>query len=176
MSDEIKQIAALVGYQQEHEKQVDALIKKLDKLADNLPAKVTAGVDGAIKKTLQDVKLELLELGEKKQQPILSELMQSLDALQERLITINQVMHWKFVLSLSITLLLGLAICCGVFTYFLDHSYARISAMREMEKEWEIKAPFANIGTCGGKPCVQITGNEYTDKEGNRYYQIKKNK
>lgn len=74
MSDEIRQIAALVGYQQEHEKQVDALIKKLERLADNLPLKMQASVEDSIQATLQEVRSELLEIGKKAQQPILRDL------------------------------------------------------------------------------------------------------
>ncbi|MGL4733802.1 MAG: hypothetical protein ACRCWB_01595, partial [Enterovibrio sp.] len=112
-------------------------------------------------------------IGKKAQQPILRDLEQSLSMTQEQLMAINSVMNWKFMLSFSLTILLALVICCGALTYFLDRGYSRIDAMRAMEREWKEKAPLANIITCDGKPCVQIKGNQYTDKEGNRYYQIK---
>ncbi|MGL4734844.1 MAG: hypothetical protein ACRCWB_07095, partial [Enterovibrio sp.] len=112
-------------------------------------------------------------IGKKAQQPILRDLEQSLSMTQEQLMAINSVMNWKFMLSFSLTILLALVICCGALTYFLDRGYSRIDAMRAMEREWQAKAPLANIITCDGKPCVQIKGNQYTDKEGNRYYQIK---
>jgi len=44
-----------------------------------------------------------------------------------------------------------------------DGIYDRIL---EMQK----KAPRANISTCDDKPCVQVIGEEYTNKKGDRFY------
>jgi len=41
------------------------------------------------------------------------------------------------------------------------------------ETVWEQKAPLANISSCDNKPCVQVTGVEYTNKKGERFYLIK---
>lgn len=48
----------------------------------------------------------------------------------------------------------------------------RVAAIQRMEAVWEQKAPLANISPCDGKPCVQVTGNEYTNKKGDRFYII----
>jgi len=45
--------------------------------------------------------------------------------------------------------------------------------MQRMETVWEKKAPLANISTCDGKPCVQVTGPEYKNQRGDRLYLIK---
>jgi hypothetical protein len=51
--------------------------------------------------------------------------------------------------------------CLWGMYYFIDSGYARIAEMQRMESVWEQKAPLANISTCDGKPCVQVTGPEY---------------
>ena len=45
--------------------------------------------------------------------------------------------------------------------------------MKDMENQWERKAPLANISTCDGKPCVEVTGSEYSNENGDRFYIIK---
>ena len=64
--------------------------------------------------------------------------------------------------------------CLWEMYYFINRDYAHIAAMQRMEAVWEQKAPLANISTCDGKPCVQVTGNEYTNKKGDRLYQIER--
>jgi len=63
--------------------------------------------------------------------------------------------------------------CLWGMYYFIDSGYARIAEMQRMEAVWEQKSPLANISTCDGKPCVQVTGNEYTNKKGDRFYLMK---
>jgi len=55
---------------------------------------------------------------------------------------------------------------------FVNMAVFIIAAMQRMEAVWEQKAPLANISTCDGKPCVQVAGNEYTNKKGGRFYLI----
>lgn len=62
--------------------------------------------------------------------------------------------------------------CLWGMYYFIDSGYARIAEMQRMEAIWEKKAPLANISICDGKPCVQVTGVEYTNKKGDRFYLI----
>nr|WP_309544335.1 hypothetical protein [Pectobacterium odoriferum] len=52
---------------------------------------------------------------------------------------------------------------------FVNMTAFIIAAMQRMEAVWEQKAPLANISTCDGKPCVQVTDNEYTNKKGDRF-------
>jgi len=63
--------------------------------------------------------------------------------------------------------------CLWGMVYFIDSGYDRIAEMQRMEAIWEQKAPQADISTCNDKPCVQVTGNEFTNKKGERFYQIK---
>jgi len=58
--------------------------------------------------------------------------------------------------------------------FLMDDGYGQIAMMQAKKAEWEQKAPLANISTCDGKPCVQVTGPEYTNKDGDRFYLIKK--
>jgi len=63
--------------------------------------------------------------------------------------------------------------CLWGMYYFIGSGYERIAAMQRMEAVWEKKAPLANISICDSKPCVQVTGSEYTNKQGDRFYIIK---
>jgi len=66
-----------------------------------------------------------------------------------------------------------MASCITALTWFIDDGYGQIALMQAKKSEWERKAPLANISTCDDKPCVQVTGVEYTNKKGDRFYLIK---
>jgi len=55
----------------------------------------------------------------------------------------------------------------------MDDGYRQIALMQAKKTEWEQKAPLANISTCDGKPCVQVTGPEYSNKNGDIFYKVK---
>ena len=80
---------------------------------------------------------------------------------------------WKSAIYLVLTIFFVLAVCVAAFTWFMDDGYSQIALMQAKKAEWERKAPLANISTCDGKPCVQVTGGEYTNKKGDRFYLIK---
>ena len=63
--------------------------------------------------------------------------------------------------------------CFWGLNAFVDSGYARIAEMQKMKAVWQKKAPLANISTCDEKPCVQVNGNKYTNKDGDVFYQIK---
>jgi len=63
--------------------------------------------------------------------------------------------------------------CLWGMVYFIDSGYDRIAEMQRMEGEWQKKSPTANIIKCDGKPCVQVTGDKYTNKDGDIFYQIR---
>lgn len=44
--------------------------------------------------------------------------------------------------------------------------------MQRVETVREQKVSLVNISTSDGKPCVQVTGNEYTNKKGELFYII----
>jgi len=74
---------------------------------------------------------------------------------------------------IALTIVAVMGSCLWGMVYFIDSGYDRIVQMQRMEDIWEQKAPLADISTCNDKPCVQVTGNEFTNKKGERFYQIK---
>lgn len=79
---------------------------------------------------------------------------------------------WKSAIYIALTMIVVMGGCLWGMYYFIDSGYARIAAMQQMEAVWEQKAPLANTSTCDGKPCVQVTGDAYTNKKGDRFYLI----
>lgn len=71
------------------------------------------------------------------------------------------------------TILFVMASLMAAIMWFIDDGYGKIAHMQAKKLEWERKALLANISTCDGKPCVQVTGGEYTNKKGDRFYIIK---
>ncbi|EKN6348015.1 tRNA modification GTPase [Yersinia enterocolitica] len=193
MNDEIKQIAALIGHQQAQEKRVNALIEAFQKESALLSrqtaqlAQVISGLDSASGKmtetirqsvsvALCQVESEIKQAGVEQQKPAVNALNQVVRNAQESVLVMRREMSrytWKSAIGIALTILFVMASCMAALTWFLSDGYEKIALMQEKKVEWEQKAPLANISTCDGKPCVQVTGGEYTNKKGDRFYLMK---
>ncbi|WP_232370302.1 tRNA modification GTPase [Xenorhabdus lircayensis] len=193
MSDEIKQIAALIGHQQAQEKRVAALIDEFQKESaqlsrqtaqlaqvigelDSASGNMTETVKKSVSTALNLVERELKQAGIEQQKPAVNALNQVVKAAQDSVYAMRREMSrytWKSAIYIALTMLAVTGGCLWGMYYFIDSGYARIAEMQRMEAIWEQKAPLANISTCEGKPCVQVIGGEYTNKQNDRFYLIK---
>jgi len=193
MSDEIKQIAALIGHQQAQEKRVAALIDEFQKESaqlslqtaqlsqvirelDSASGNMTETVKKSVNTALNQVERELKQAGVAQQKPAVNALNQVVKAAQESVFEMRREMSrytWKSAIYIGMTMIAVMGGCLWGMYYFIDSGYARIAEMQRMESVWEQKAPLANISTCDGKPCVQVTGPEYKNPKGERFYLIK---
>ena len=193
MSDEIKKIAALIGHQQAQEKRVAALIDEFQaesaKLSrqtaqlaqvihelDSASGKMTDTIRQSVNAALTQVEKELKQTGLAQQKPAINALNQVVTAANESVNAMRREMSrytWKSAIYIVLTMLAVMGSCLWGMVYFIDSGYDRIAEMQRMEAVWEQKAPLADISTCNDKPCVQVTGNEFTNKKGERFYQIK---
>nr|WP_320410313.1 hypothetical protein [Candidatus Hamiltonella defensa] len=125
---------------------------------------------------MRQVERELKQAALEQQKPAVNALNQVVKAAQESVYAMRREMSrytWKSAIYLVMTMLAVMGGCLWGMVYFIDSGYARIAAMQRMEAVWEMKAPLADISTCNKKPCVQVIGNEFTNKKGERFYQIK---
>lgn len=193
MSDEIKKIAALIGHQQAQEKRVAALIEEFQaesaKLSrqtaqlalvlhelDSASGKMTETVRQSVNTALTQVVSELRQTGLAQQKPAINALNQVVTAANESVCAMRREMSrytWKSAIYIVLTMVAVMGSCLWGMVYFIDSGYDRIAEMQRMEAVWEQKAPLADISTCYGKPCVQVTGNEFTNQNGERFYRIK---
>lgn len=193
MNDEIKKIAALIGHQQAQEKRVAALIDEFQaesaKLSrqtaqlaqvihelDSASGKMTDTVRQSVNAALTQVEKELKQVGLEQQKPAINALNQVVTAANESVCAMRREMSrytWKSAIYIVLTMISVMGGCLWGMYYFIDSGYARIAEMQRMESIWEQKAPRANISACDDKPCVQIVGSEYTNKNGDRFYVIK---
>ncbi|HHG0423307.1 TPA: tRNA modification GTPase [Yersinia enterocolitica] len=193
MSDDIKQIAALIGHHQALEKRVTSLteqfqeastqlqrqsetlsrvIRELDSASGNMTETVKKSVNAA----LTQVEKELKQAGLTQQKPATDALNQAADTAKAMIHEMRSEMSrytWKSAIYIVLTMLGIMGGCLWGMYYFIDSGYARIAEMQRMEAVWQKKSPMANISTCDDKPCVQVTGGEYTNKKGDRFYLIK---
>ncbi|MGS3579792.1 mobilization protein MobX [Citrobacter freundii] len=193
MSDEIKQIAALIGHHQALEKRVTSLteqfqeastqlqrqsetlgrvIRELDSASGNMTDTIRKSVNSA----LTQVEKELKQAGLAQQKPATEALNQAADTAKVMIHEMRREMSrytWKSAIYLVLTLFFVLASCVAALTWFMNDGYGQIAQMEAKKAEWERKAPLANISTCDGKVCVQVTGSEYTNKQGDRFYIIR---
>lgn len=193
MSDEIKKIAALIGHQQVQEKRVAALIDEFQaesaqlsrqaaQLAqvirelDSASCNMTETVKKSVNTALNQVERELKQAGVEQQKPAVNALNQVVKTAHDSVFAMRREMSrytWKSAIYIAMTMLAVMGGCLWGMYYFIDSGYERIAEMQRMEAVWQKKAPLANISTCDGKPCVQVTGGEYTNKQGDRFYLIK---
>lgn len=193
MNDEIKKIAALIGHQQAQEKRVAALIDEFQaesaKLSrqtaqlaqvirelDCASGKMTDTVRQSVNAALHQVEKDLKQIGLEQQKPAVNALNHVVTAANESVSAMRREMArytWKSAIYIALTMLAVMGSCLWGMAYFIDSGYDRIAKMQKMEAVWQQKAPLADISTCNGKPCVQVTGNEFTNKKGERFYQIK---
>lgn len=193
MSDEIKQIAALIGHHQALEKRVSTLteeyqaasaqlqrqsetlsrvIRELDSASGNMTETVKKSVSTAMNQVAQELK----KAGIEQQKPAVNALSQVVKVANESVYAMRREMFrytWKSVIYLVLTIFFVLATCVAALTWFMDDGYRQIALMQAKKTEWEQKAPLANISTCDGKPCVQVTGPEYSNKNGDIFYKVK---
>ena len=193
MSDDIKQIAALIGHHQALEKRVTSLteqfqeastqlqrqsetlgrvIRELDSASGNMTDTIRKSVNSA----LTQVEKELKQAGLAQQKPATEALNQAADTAKVMIHEMRREMSrytWKSAIYLVLTLFFVLASCVAALTWFMNDGYGQIAQMEAKKAEWERKAPLANISTCDGKVCVQVTGSEYTNKQGDRFYIIR---
>jgi len=185
MSDEIKQIAALIGHHQALEKRVSTLteefqaasaqlhrqseilgkvIRELDDASGNMTETVRKSVSSA----MNQVALELKQTGVEQQKPAMNALNQVVKTANESVYTMRREMSrytWKSAIYIVITMLTVMGGCLWGMYYFIDSGYARIAEMQKMEAIWQKKAPIADISICDGKPCVKVDTNKiYGDK------------
>lgn len=192
MSDEIKQIAALIGHQQAQETRVNALIQTLQSEAEMLRrqneqlTQVIRGIDTAsgnitetirksVSNALLQVKKDVREAGLEQQKPAADALNQVAVTAGESVAAMRREMSrytWKSGIYIALTILAVIGACGISLTWFIDRGYDRIAAMQQMESEWMRKAPLATIRTCEGNPCIQVTGEAYTTRQGERFYRI----
>jgi len=193
MDDQIKKIAALIGHQQQQEARVTALIEAFEKeatllrqenakLADAIyslsqaTGDVTDTVRHSVSRGILQVSEEVKAVALEKQKPAISSLTQVVNEARESVKSIRRQAAWFHWRSACWTVLIGatsLAVCLIGMSYYLNHGYQRIAEMQAMEKQWQRKAPLANISTCDGKSCVEGTGEEYKDNNGGRFFVIK---
>jgi len=194
MSDEIKkQIAGLIGHHQLLEKRVTALTEEFQSAAmqlhrqsetlshvicelDNASGNMTETVRQSVSAALIQVEKELKQTGLAQQKPVAEALNQAAGTAKAMIHEMRREMSrytWKSAIYIALTMVVVMGSCLWGMYYFIDSGYARIAEMQRMEAVWEQKAPLANISTCDGKPCVQVTGGEYTNKKGDRFYLIK---
>jgi len=193
MSDEIKQIAALIGHQQAQEKRVAALIDEFQKESaqlsrqtaqlsqvirelDSASGNMTETVKKSVNTALNQVERELKQAGIEQQKPAVNALNQVVKTAQESVFEMRREMSsytWKSAIYIAMTMLAVMGGCLWGMYYFIDSGYVRIVEMQRMEAIWQKKAPLADISTCDDKPCVQVTGLEYTNQKGERFYLIK---
>jgi len=185
MSNEIKQIAALIGHQQAQEKRVAALIDEFQKESaqlsrqtaqlsqvirelDSASGNMTETVKKSVNTALNQVERELKQAGIEQQKPAVNALNQVVKAAQESVFEMRREMSrytWKSAIYLVLTIFFVMACCMTALTWFMNDGYSQIAEMQRMEAVWQKKAPLADISTCDGKPCVKVdTGNKYYDK------------
>ena len=193
MDDQIKKIAALIGHQQQQEARVTALIEAFEKESALLREEnaklagairslsqatgdVTDTVRQSVSRGISQVSEEVKSVALEKQKPAISSLTQVVNEARESVKFIRREAAWFNWKSLVWTSLVGAALlgCCFVgMTYYLNHGYQRIADMQDMEKQWEAKVPLANFITCDDKPCVEVTGPQYTSQKGGRFFIVK---
>ena len=186
MSDEIKQIAALIGHHQALEKRVTSLteqfqaassqlqqqsetlsrvIRELDSASGNMTDTVRKSVSSA----LTQVEKELKQAGLAQQKPATEALNQAADTAKAMIHEMRREMSrytWKSAIYLVLTIFFVLASCAAALTWFIDDGYERVAEMQRMEAVWQKKAPLADISRCDGNPCVKVdTKQSFGDKK-----------
>lgn len=194
MSDEIKQIAALIGHQQIQEKRVAALIDEFQKESaqlsrqtaqlsqvirelDSASGNMTETVKKSVNTALNQVERELKQAGIEQQKPAVNALNQVVKTANDSVNAMRREMSrytWKSAIYIVMTMLAVMGGCLWGMYYFIDSGYSRIAEMQKMEAVWQKKAPLADISTCDGNPCVKVdTSRSFGDKK-DTYLIIKK--
>ncbi|WP_318654290.1 tRNA modification GTPase [Citrobacter werkmanii] len=165
MSDEIKQIAALIGHHQALEKRVSTLteefqaasvqlqrqsetlskvIRELDSASGNMTDTVRKSVSSAMNQVTQ----ALTQAGTEQQKPAVNALNQVVKAANDSVNAMRREMYrytWKSAIYLVLTIFFVPACCVTALTWFMNDGYSRIAEMQRMEAVWQKKAPLADI-------------------------------
>jgi len=194
MSDEIKQIAALIGHHQALEKRVSTLteefqaasvqlqrqsetLSKVIRELDSASGNMTETVRKSVISAMNQVERELKQAGVEQQKPAVNALNQVVKTANESVYAMRREMSrytWKSAIYIVMTIFFVMASCVAALTWFMDDGYSQIALMQAKKAEWEQKAPLADISRCDGKPCVKVdTRITYGDKE-NTWMIIKK--
>jgi len=193
MSDEIKQIAALIGHQQAQEKRVAALIDEFKKESaelsrqtaqlsqvirelDSASGNMTEMVKKSVNTALNQVERELKQAGIEQQKPAVNALNQVVKAAQDSVFAMRREMSrytWRSAIYIAMTIFSVMGGCLWGMFYFIDSGYTRIAEMQRMEAVWQKKAPLADISTCDGNPCVRVDTSKYYGDKKNTYLIIK---
>jgi len=194
MSDEIKQIAALIGHHQALEKRVSTLteefqaasvqlqrqsetLSKVIRELDSASGNMTETVRKSVISAMNQVERELKQAGVEQQKPAVNALNQVVKTANESVYAMRREMSrytWKSAIYIVMTIFFVMASCVAALTWFMDDGYSQIALMQAKKAEWEQKAPLADISRCDGKPCVKVdTRTTYGDKE-NTWMIIKK--
>ncbi len=193
MSDEIKQIAALIGHHQALEKRVSTLtdefqaasvqlqlqneilskvIRELDSASGNMTETVRKSVSSAMNQVAQELK----QTGVAQQKPAVNALNQVVKAANESVFAMRREMScytWKSAIYIALTMFAVMGGCLWGMFYFIDSGYTRIAEMQRMEAVWKKKAPLADISTCDGNACVRVDTRKFYGDKKNTYLIIK---
>ena len=193
MSEEIKQIAALIGHHQALEKRVTTLIeefqaasaqlqrqsetlnrviRELDSASGNMTETVRKSVSTAMNQVAQDLK----QAGIEQQEPAVNALNQVVKAANESVYAMRREMSrytWKSAIYIALTMFAVMGGCLWGMYCFIDSGYSRIAEMQRMEAVWQKKAPLADISTCDGNACVRVDASKYYGDKNNTYLIIK---
>jgi len=194
MSDEIKQIAALIGHHQALEKRVATLteefqtasaqlqlqsetlsrvIRELDSASGNMTETVRKSISTAMNQVAQELKQASVE----QQKPAANALNQVVKTANDSVNAMRREMSrytWKSAIYIVLTMFTVMGGCLWGMFFFIDSGYGRIAEMQRMEAIWQKKAPLADISMCDGKPCIKVdTSQSFGDKK-DTYLIIKK--
>jgi len=192
MSDEIKQIAALIGHHQALEKRVSTLteefqaasvqlqrqsetLSKVIRELDSASGNMTETVRKSVISAMNQVERELKQAGIEQQKPAVNALNQVVKTANESVYAMRREMSrytWKSAIYIGMTMLAVMGGCLWGMYYFIDSGYARIAEMQRMEAEWQKKAPLADIALCDKKPCVKVNDEKKYGDKNNTYYII----
>ena len=193
MSDEIKQIAALIGHHQALEKRVSTLteefqaasvqlqrqseiLSKVIRELDSASGNMTETVRKSVSIAMDQVEQELKQAGLAQQKPAVNALNQVVKAANESVCAMRREMSlytWKSAIYIALTMFAVMGCCLWGMYYFIDSGYTRIAEMQKMEATWQKKAPLADISNCDGKPCIKVDTRETYGDRKNTYFIIK---
>lgn len=169
MSDEIKQIAALIGHHQALEKRVSTLtdefqaasvqlqrqseiLSKVIRELDSASGNMTETVRKSVSIAMDQVEQELKQAGLAQQKPAVNALNQVVKAANESVCAMRREMSlytWKSAIYIALTMFAVMGCCLWGMYYFIDSGYTRIAEMQKMEATWQKKAPLADISNWG---------------------------
>jgi len=146
MSDEIKQIAALIGHHQALEKRVSTLteefhsasvqlqrqsetLRKIIRELDSASGNMTETVRKSVSTAMDQVAQELKQAGIEQQKPAVNALNQVVKAANESVYVMRREMSrytWKSAIYLFLTIFFVMACCMTALTWFMNDGYSYV--------------------------------------------------